>query len=205
MKKYVAEAIGTFGLVFCGTGAVVINQHTNGAVSHVGIAITFGLIVMAMIFAFGKLSGAHINPAVSIAFAFTDIFPKRELIPYIISQLAGALLASLALRLMFPESIGLGETIPAGKCYANLYSRGHFNLFLNAGYPIGQSKRRFSKPVYGNSSRWSSFAGSYVCRTCFGCFYEPCPFSGTSIGLWQFIKRMGVYGSAHYWCSACLF
>ncbi|WP_299456304.1 MIP/aquaporin family protein [uncultured Microscilla sp.] len=114
MKKYVAEIIGTYALVFCGTGAIVINQHTQGTVTHAGIAVTFGLVVMALVFAFGKLSGAHINPAVSIAFALTDIFPKKELVPYIISQLIGALLASGSLRLMFPESVGLGETIPAG-------------------------------------------------------------------------------------------
>lgn len=114
MKKYLAEVIGTYILVFCGTGAVVINQQANGTVTHVGVAITFGLIVMAMIFAFGRLSGAHINPAVSIAFALTPIFPKKDLAPYIICQTLGALLASLTLRLMFPESTTLGETIPAG-------------------------------------------------------------------------------------------
>lgn len=114
MKKYVAEVLGTFTLVFCGTGAVVINQQTNGVVTHMGIAVTFGLIVMAMILAFGKLSGAHINPAVSIAFALTPIFPKKDLIPYIIAQVVGALLASGVLKLMFPESTTLGETLPAG-------------------------------------------------------------------------------------------
>jgi aquaporin Z len=68
MNKYIAELIGTFALVFCGTGAIVINQQTDGAVSHVGIAITFGLIVMAMIYTLGSISGAHLNPAVTIAF-----------------------------------------------------------------------------------------------------------------------------------------
>lgn len=114
MKKYVAEVIGTYMLIFCGTGAIVINQQSQGTVTHAGIAITFGLVVMALIFALGRLSGAHINPAVSIAFALTDIFPKKEVLPYILSQLVGALLASGTLRLMFPDSVGLGETIPAG-------------------------------------------------------------------------------------------
>lgn len=114
MKKYVAEALGTFLLVFCGTGAVVINQQAQGAVTHVGIAITFGVVVMAIIYAFGKVSGAHINPAVSIAFAMTPLFPKKDLIPYIIAQVIGALLASGVLKWLFPEATTLGETLPAG-------------------------------------------------------------------------------------------
>lgn len=112
MKKYVAEAIGTFTLVFCGTGAIVINDVTNGSVTHVGIAITFGLIVMAMIYAFGNISGAQINPAVSIAFAITDRFETKYLLPFIIAQLIGAFLASLTLKLMFPTHETLGSTLP---------------------------------------------------------------------------------------------
>lgn len=114
MKKYVAEVIGTYALVFFGTGAVVVNQQTQGVISHAGIAIAWGLIVMAAVLAFGKLSGAHINPAVSIAFAFTPLFPKKDLVPYIIAQFIGAVLASVTLRLMFPANMGLGGTIPAG-------------------------------------------------------------------------------------------
>ncbi|OJJ14601.1 aquaporin [marine bacterium AO1-C] len=114
MKRYVAETLGTFTLVFCGTGAIVINQQAQGAVTHLGIAVTFGLVVMALIFAFGKLSGAHINPAVSLAFALTPIFPKKDLIPYIIAQIIGALLASGILKLLFPTVATLGETLPAG-------------------------------------------------------------------------------------------
>jgi len=114
MKKYIAEVLGTFTLVFCGTGAVVINQQAQGVVTHMGIAVTFGLVVMALILAFGRLSGAHINPAVSIAFALTPIFPKKDLIPYIIAQVMGALLASGVLRLLFPTATTLGETLPAG-------------------------------------------------------------------------------------------
>ena len=114
MKKYIAELIGTFGLVFCGTGAIVINEVSNGTITHVGIAITFGLIVMAMIYAFGETSGAHLNPAVTIAFAINKNFPRAQIIPYIISQLCGAFLASLVLLLLFPSSKYLGATIPSG-------------------------------------------------------------------------------------------
>ena len=114
MRKYIAEAIGTFALVFCGTGAVIINQETNGTVSHAGIAITFGLIVMAMIYALGDISGAHLNPAVSIAFTIAKRFPVKQLLPYIISQIAGAFLASLILKFLFPSNELLGATIPKG-------------------------------------------------------------------------------------------
>lgn len=114
MKKYVAEVIGTFALVFCGTGAVIINEETNGSVTHVGIAITFGLIVMAMIYALGNISGAHLNPAVSIAFTVAGRFPLKELLPYIVSQIVGALFATLILKFLFPHNEFLGITVPAG-------------------------------------------------------------------------------------------
>lgn len=114
MKKYVAEMIGTFALVFCGTGAIVINNVTDGGVSHVGVAITFGLIVTVMIYAFGSISGAHINPAVSIAFSLTDRFDKSKLVAYIVAQLIGAFLASGILKFLFPAHENLGATFPHG-------------------------------------------------------------------------------------------
>lgn len=114
IKKYVAEFIGTFMLVFCGTGAIIINQQTHGLITHVGIAITFGLVVMGVIYAFGNLSGAHINPAVSIAFAVNGCFSKKLIIPYISSQFAGAFSASLVLKFLFPADEMLGATIPSG-------------------------------------------------------------------------------------------
>lgn len=114
LKKSVAEIIGTFALVFCGTGAMVIDKETGGAVSHVGVAITFGLIVMSMIYALGNISGAHLNPAVSIAFVIAGRLPARHLVIYIASQLAGALLASGTLKMLFPANETLGATLPAG-------------------------------------------------------------------------------------------
>lgn len=114
MKKYISEFIATYGLVFCGTGAIVINEVSGGAVTHLGIAITFGLIVMAMIYTFGERSGAHMNPAVTISFALYKVFPKRLVLPYLISQTLGALAASGTLKLLFPTSIYLGATLPAG-------------------------------------------------------------------------------------------
>ena len=114
MNKWLAELVGTFALVFCGTGAIVINQQSNGAVSHVGIAITFGLIVMAMIYSLGSISGAHLNPAVTIAFTIAGRFPLRQVLPYILSQLTGAFLASATLKYLFPLNETLGATLPAG-------------------------------------------------------------------------------------------
>ncbi len=114
MKKYIAELIGTFGLVFCGTGSIVINDTTGGTVTHLGVAITFGLIVMVMIYAFGSISGAHINPAVTIAFSFTDDRKVKSMLGYIIAQLLGAFLASGVLKLMFKEHHDLGTTVPFG-------------------------------------------------------------------------------------------
>jgi aquaporin NIP len=114
MRNYAAELIGTFALVFCGTGAVVMDQQSGGAVTHVGVAITFGLIVMSMIYSLGNISGAHLNPAVSIAFTIAKRFPLKQLPGYIVSQLAGALLASFTLKCLFPANQLLGATLPAG-------------------------------------------------------------------------------------------
>jgi aquaporin NIP len=114
MKKYIAELTGTFALVFCGTGAIIINETTNGTITHIGIAITFGLIVMSMIYALGDVSGAHLNPAVSFAFWIQKELPVTEFLKYITSQTAGAFLASGILKYLFPQSKYLGTTLPAG-------------------------------------------------------------------------------------------
>lgn len=114
MKRYVAEIIGTFILVFIGTGAGIVNEVTGGVISHAGVAITWGLVVMAMIYSIGDISGAHMNAAVTIAFAVKGSFPKKDILPYIVSQLIGAFIASLTLRILFPGSQFLGATIPTG-------------------------------------------------------------------------------------------
>jgi len=114
VKRLAAEFIGTFALVFAGTGAIVIDETTGGAVTHVGVALTFGLIVLAMIYTVGDISGAHLNPAVSLGFFAARRFPLRQVIPYIASQSIGALAASGVLRLLFPQNETLGTTVPAG-------------------------------------------------------------------------------------------
>ena len=114
MQKYFSEALGTFGLVFCGTGAIIINQESGGVVTHVGIAITFGLIVMAMIYARGEVSGAHLNPAVTLAFWIAGRFPAKQIAPFLAGQIIGAFIASGLLWFLFPDNETLGATLPAG-------------------------------------------------------------------------------------------
>jgi aquaporin Z len=114
MQKLIAEFFGTFALVFAGTGAIIINDVSGGAVSHVGVALTFGLIVLAMVYSLGDVSGCHINPAVTLGFFAARRFSARLVAPYIACQLLGATLASVTLRLMFPTHQTLGATLPAG-------------------------------------------------------------------------------------------
>lgn len=115
MRKLYAELFGTFALVFAGTGAIVADDASGGAVTHVGVALTFGLVVMSLIYALGDVSGAHFNPAVTLGFFLARRFPGRQVVPYIASQCAGALLASALLLSLFPEQHAtLGATRPGG-------------------------------------------------------------------------------------------
>jgi aquaporin Z len=117
MKALLAEFLGTAALIFAGTGAIVINDISGGAIGHAGIAITFGLIVLAMIYTLGDVSGAHLNPAVTIAFSAAGRFDANRVPPYIAAQLAGAFTASGLLRILFPGHATLGATLPAGPTF----------------------------------------------------------------------------------------
>lgn len=128
MKRLFAEALGTFCLVFAGTGAIVVNDVSGGVVSHVGIALTFGLVVLAMIYALGNISGAHINPAVTLGFFAARRLEASRVLPYIGSQLAGAFVASGLLRILFPAHATLGATLPAGAAWQSFV----FELVLTA-------------------------------------------------------------------------
>lgn len=114
MKKYLAEFVGTFLLVLFGTGAIVLSQSGFTFVDHTIISITFGISVFVMILLFGKLSGAHINPAVTICLAIDKKFRWKDVLPYCLSQLLGALLASSTLYILFPQNELLGATFPSG-------------------------------------------------------------------------------------------
>ena len=117
MNRYIAEAIGTFMLVFAGTGAIISNDVSGGAVTHVGIALTFGLVVASAIYAIGNISGAHLNPAVTVGFFAARRLKGAEVLPYILAQCAGALAASGLLRFLYPTHETLGMTLPSGPIY----------------------------------------------------------------------------------------
>jgi MIP family channel proteins len=113
LRALVAEAIGTFALVFAGAGAIMVDAKTH-ALGHVGVAITFGLVIMAMIYAVGHVSGAHFNAAVTFAFALTRHFPWSRAALYWVAQFTGALLAALALRASLGNVAHVGATLPSG-------------------------------------------------------------------------------------------
>lgn len=111
---FLAEAVGTYALVLAGTGAIIINDLYGGALGHLGVALVFGMVVMAMIYALGEVSGAHFNPAVTLGFVAAKRMPLRQAPLFISAQLTGALLASASLWALLPEHPTMGATIPAG-------------------------------------------------------------------------------------------
>jgi len=130
LRSCLAELIGTFCLVFAGCGAIIIDAKSHGQVTHVGIAISFGLVIAVMVYAIGHISGAHINPAVSLAFALTRHFPVRLLVGYWAAQALGAVLAATALRLTFGNLVHLGTTLPAGGDGQSLLLEGVMTFIL---------------------------------------------------------------------------
>jgi aquaporin NIP len=114
MQKSLAEFAGTFFMVFCGTGAIIINETSGGAITHPGIAAVFGLVVFALILSFASVSGAHFNPAVTITQLIRKKIGLNDSVIYIASQIGGAITASALLHLLFPLNEKLGATLPAG-------------------------------------------------------------------------------------------
>ena len=112
--QYIAEALGTFGLVFAGCGAIMVDTLSKGQLTHIGVALVFGLIITVMIYTLGHISGGHFNPAVTLALVLVNQFSKRHLLYYWASQLAGAILATLCLLLLLGNVASLGTTLPAG-------------------------------------------------------------------------------------------
>ncbi|MGG6268733.1 MIP/aquaporin family protein [Leptolyngbya sp. AN03gr2] len=111
-REVFAEFIGTFAIVFAGTGAVIVNEVSQGALTHLGISFVFGAIVAALIYSLGHISGAHFNPAVTLAFWASGFFKRDRVLPYILAQVLGAVTASMLLVLSFGRVGNLGATIP---------------------------------------------------------------------------------------------
>lgn len=146
MKKYLAEGIGTFLLVFAGTGSVIVNSTYDSQLGLVGISLVFGLAVMTIIYAIGDVSGAHINPAVTIALWFGNRLPKSEVLPYVASQCLGALAASSFLKLLYPNHLTLGSTLPSNDvdifhCFTFEVLLTFFLMFVIMGFVAGTSDK----------------------------------------------------------------
>lgn len=129
-QKVVAEGLGTFALVFIGCGAILVDAEHGAGLGTTGIALAFGLVVMVMIYALGHVSGAHFNPAVTLAFAARATLPWREVVPYVLGQCAGAVLGALLLRGILDPTGGLGATQPSGGVWPSLALEGVLTFFL---------------------------------------------------------------------------
>jgi len=112
MRSYLSEFIGTFILIFFGTGAIMVDAYTAGLLGHMGICVCFGLIILVLIYTIGDISGAHLNPAVSFGFFLSKLLSFKDMFWYIIFQFAGAIAASFLLKYLTLDVGVLGETIP---------------------------------------------------------------------------------------------
>ena len=153
MKKYVAEFIGAFAIVFFGCGAVVVDTLKGGIIGHVGVNVAFGVIVAVMIYSFGNVSGAHFNPAVTIAFWAAGKLERQLIIPYVASQVLGGIAGAFMLMVIFPTTPTFGENVPAGTAFQafalelimtfflmliiHSVSTGHMEKGIMAGVAIG--------------------------------------------------------------------
>jgi aquaporin Z len=214
VRRFAAETIGTFAMVFAGTGAVVIDDVTRGGVTHVGVAATFGLVVMAMIYTVGDVSGAHLNPAVTVGFWLARRLPGRAVWPYIVAQIAGALVASLLLLAMFGNRANLGATLPAGSDWQSFVleaaltgllmfvilnvSTGPKEIGVMAGIAVGgviALEAMFAGPICGASMNPArSLAPAVVSRhlTSLWVYLTAPPLgAGIAVPCWRIVRPLG--------------
>ena len=195
VKRAAAELTGTFGMVFAGTGAIMIDELSGGKVTHLGIGITFGLIVAAMIYTFGSVSGAHINPAVTLAFAITRRIRWTVAAYYIPAQLAGGILASLLLYQLLGPAANMGATLPSGSVGQSLVLEAVLAFFLMAVIMALSIEPRAAGPVAalaigGTVGLEAIFAGPIS-----GASMNPARSFGPALAAWEW------HGHWAYWAG----
>jgi aquaporin Z len=209
-RKAIAELVGTFALVFAGTGAIVVDELSGGRVTHVGVSLTFGLVVMAMVFTFGEISGAHLNPAVSLGLSTNRQMSWKHVPTYVGAQVVGAVLASLVLQAIFPSSPTLGLTVPAGNPAQSFVLETVLTFFLMLvvlAVPAGTEKAStapfavggivaldalFGGPISGASMNPARSLGPALVLGSFGHLWlylvAPCAGSLAAVALWRMIS-----------------
>jgi MIP family channel proteins len=147
--RLLAEAVGTFMLVVIGPGAAAVNLHTHGAVTHVGVALSFAFVILAGVYALGHISGAHFNPAVTTGFWLSGRFPRREVIPYVLAQLSGATAGALLLRVLLGADAQAAATVPSVSALSALIVETALTFFLMLVVMAVATDHRVASPAAG--------------------------------------------------------
>jgi aquaporin NIP len=207
MKRYIAELVATFFLIFCGTGAMVINTESSGAISHAGVAAAWGLIVTIMIFAYGRISGAHMNPAVTLTLVVLKLHPKKEILPYLGAQALGAFAASMSLRFLFPENDTLGSSLPQGSELQSFVLEFILTFMLMIVILLTSQGRRieqyFAPIAIGATVGLEALYAGPVCNASMNPFRSlaPAVVSGHTEHLWLYLvaTTLGALTAGIYW------
>ena len=207
IKKMLSEFFGTFALLFVGTGSIIINEEYNGILGVTGIAITFGLAVTMIILLLGKFSGSHINPAVSVSLAIVGWFQRKKIIPYIFSQVAGGLTATLLLHVLFPQNINLGNTIPSGSYFVSFVLEVALTFILMAVILFSEKYFHHSKYIPALAIGFTVFLGANYAGPICGASMNPARtiapalVSGNLNSLWIYIigPLLGATSMAWLW------
>jgi MIP family channel proteins len=147
--RLLAEAVGTFMLVVIGPGAAAVNLHTQGAVSHVGVALSFAFVILAGVYALGHISGAHFNPAVTAGFWLSGRFPRRDVVPYALAQLSGATAGALLLRFLLGADAQAAATVPSVPLFSAFVVEIVLTFFLMLVIMAVATDHRVASPAAG--------------------------------------------------------